>query len=153
MPVVVDGNNLLHTLAPGKRSRAEVRRQALEMVRAEGLQLTVVFDGAPPVGSPEVERLGRVTVHYSCGASADEIILSLLPSGRGAVDWVVVTADRGLSERVRARGAKTRTLKQWRDRKTVPPRRTSHEPKLSSRDLADWETYFSSDRDDEGQER
>jgi YacP-like NYN domain len=151
MPVVVDGNNLLHTLAPGKRNRAEVRRQALAMVRAEGLRLTVVFDGAPPGGTPEVEHLGRVTVRYSCGASADEVILGLLPAGCRAADWVVVTADRGLRERVRERGAKTRTLQQWRDRKPLPSLRPSREPKLSSRDVADWEIYFSSGRDDEDQ--
>ncbi len=126
-----------------------MRRRALEMVRAEGLQLTIVFDGAPPVGSPEIERLGRVTVHYSCRASADEVILGLLPAGRGAADWVVVTADRGLSERVRARGAKTRTLKQWRDRKPMPPRRPPQERKLSSRDVADWESYFASGEGDD----
>jgi uracil-DNA glycosylase len=142
MPVVVDGNNLLHSLPGGGRGRDEVRRRALETVRREGLQLTVVFDGPPPSGSPGVEHLGRVTVRYSGSATADEVILGLLPGGGAASQWVVVTDDRGLRLLARQRGANVRSLAQWRSRRRTPPRRAPREPRLSSHEIAEWEAFF-----------
>jgi len=142
MPLIIDGNNLLHRLPREARSRGEVRRQVLETVRRQNLMVTLVFDGPPPTGSPEIEHLGRVTVRYSGGAVADEVILGLLPAGR-AVDWVVVTDDRQLRERARQKGARVRSLAEWSGRKQAPKRRSRHEPKLSSNEISDWEGYFS----------
>jgi hypothetical protein len=147
MPIVIDGNNLLHSLPGGSRNRENVRRDALDAVRGEGLRVTVVFDGPPPPGSPDTEHLGQVTVRYSGAASADEVILGLIPRGGAASQWAVVSDDRGLRELARQRGAKVRSLAEWRDRRRPPPRRVPHERGLSSRELADWEDYFSR-RDD-----
>ncbi|MEJ2580558.1 MAG: NYN domain-containing protein [Acidobacteriota bacterium] len=148
MPVIIDGNNLLHTLPDRQRSRKDVRRLALEAVRHEMMQLVVVFDGPAPSGCPEVEVLGSVTVRYSGSASADETILRLLPGGK-AQGWVVVTDDRDLGRRARELGASVRPLSHWRRRKPPRQRRVSTEPKLSSREVEDWETYFSVDDGDE----
>jgi len=46
-----------------------------------------------------------------------------------------------------------RTLKEWRTRKTRGTRRPVREPKLSAREIADWEAYFSTGRDGEDPER
>ena len=62
MPILVDGNNLLHRLPRGSRSRADVRRLVLGAIRHERMAVVVVFDGPPPAGSPEVESLGSATV-------------------------------------------------------------------------------------------
>ena len=62
MPVVIDGNNLLHSLPSGFDNRSGVRRQVLEAVRNEKVRITVVFDGPPSEGSPVVEHLGTVIV-------------------------------------------------------------------------------------------
>ncbi len=148
MPVIVDGNNLLHRLPSDLRSREEVRRRALEAVRRQVLSLTVVFDGPPAGASPEVERLGKVTIRYSGSKPADEVILDLLPV-RGAGQWVVVSDDRELRERARSRGARVRSLAEWAGRKKTPQRTLRREPKLSSRDIADWEAFFSQSREDE----
>ena len=148
MPVIIDGNNLLHSLPSHERDRESVRRKALDAVRHEGMSLTVVFDGPPPAGSPAVENLGRVTVRYSGSSTADDLILGLLPPRGRASDWVVVSDDRALGQKVRDRGAAMRTVKDWRSRKTAGPKRASREPKLSSHELADWERYFSSGEDD-----
>jgi hypothetical protein len=142
MPVVIDGNNLLHSLPPPHQSRADVRQQALDLVRRETVRVVVVFDGPPPDGAPETEHLGRVTVRYSGSVAADDVIIEMIPSGKGASQWVVVTNDRGLGTRARARGAGVRTLGQWRGRRS-PPRRTSHESRLSSHEIAQWEEFFS----------
>ena len=143
MPLLIDGNNLLHSLPRSERSRADVRHLVLEKVRHERLQVTVVFDGPSPDGSPNVEHLGRVTVRYSDSSSADDVILRVLPSGSRASQWAVVTDDRELGNRVRDRGGRVLSLGEWQSRKPKPPRRPTHEPKLSSHDIADWEEFFS----------
>ena len=142
MPVIVDGNNLLHSLPRPHRSRADVRKRALDLVRHEALKVVVVFDGPPPEGMPPTEHLGRVTIRYSAAAAADDVIIGMLPGGKAASQWVVVTDDRGLQARVRSKGAEVRTLAQWRGRR--PERRpSSHESRLSSHEIAEWEEYFS----------
>ena len=146
MPLLIDGNNLLHSLPPSERSRADVRHLVLEAVRHERLQVTVVFDGPPPDGSPEVEHLGRVTVRYSGSSSADDLILRALPDGSRASEWTVATNDRELGNRVRNRGGRVLSLSEWRSRKPRPPRKLAHEPKLSSHDIDEWEAYFSGER-------
>jgi hypothetical protein len=153
MPVIIDGNNLLHNLPTDQRDRSSVRRQALDAVRQEATSLTVVFDGPPPAGSPAVEHLGRVAVHYSGSSSADDVIVGLLKSSGRAAEWVVVTDDRALRDRVRECGAKVRTLSDWRKRRSRTGRRAAREPRLSSREIADWEAYFSSSGEDENPDR
>ena len=148
MPVIIDGNNFLHSLPSQEQNRDSVRRRALDTVRQGRLSLTVVFDGPPPGGSPDPEHLGRLTILYSGASSADDLILRLLPRSGRASEWVVVTDDRALRDRVREQGAQVRTLSEWRSRRSRKLRRVSREPKLSSREVADWETFFSSREDD-----
>jgi len=149
MPLLIDGNNLLHSLPAPERSRLDVRRLVLEAVRHERLQVTVVFDGPPPNASPKIEHLGRVTIRYSGSSSADDMILRVLPSGGQASQWAVVTDDRELGNRVRDRGGRVLSLGEWHSRRPKTPRRPTHEPKLSSHDIANWEGYFANNRDDD----
>ena len=146
MPLLIDGNNLFHSLPRSERSRADVRQMVLETVRYERLQVTVVFDGPPPDGSPKIEHLGRVTVRYSGSSSADDVILRVLPDGSRASEWVVVTGDRELGRRVRDCGGRVLSLSEWHSRRPKLPRRPAHEPKLSSHDIDEWEAYFSGKR-------
>jgi predicted RNA-binding protein with PIN domain len=150
MPIIIDGNNLLHSLPKREQSRKAVRQRALETVRHEGVSLTVVFDGPPPAGSPALEHLGRVSVQYSGTASADDVIVNLLPKGGRMSEWIVVTDDRGLRDRIRERGAQVRTLGEWRGRRRQKPRRAVREPKLSSREIEEWESYFGTVDDVDG---
>ncbi len=126
-----------------------MRHLILEAVRHERFQVTVVFDGPPPDGSPKVEHLGRVTVRYSGSSSADDLILRVLPDGTRASEWVVVTDDRELGRRVRDCGGRVLPLGEWHSRRPRQPRKPAHEPKLSSHDIADWEAFFSSGGDAE----
>jgi predicted RNA-binding protein with PIN domain len=113
------------------------------------MAVVVVFDGPPPSGSPSEESLGSVTVIYAGTAVADDVIIRRLPSGREARQWVVVTDDRGLADRVRQRGSEVRPLAQWRAKPRATPRRARVESKLSSHDIADWEAYFGEGRPDD----
>ena len=149
MPILLDGNNLLHRLPRGARSRTEARRITLDLARAESIRVLVVFDGPPPAGAPQREELGKVSIVYSGARSADDVIVATLPTGNRARDWVVVTDDRGLRERALQAGAQVRSVAMWR-RKTPPkPRHRSAEPKLSSHELAEWEEFFGNRSKDE----
>lgn len=149
MPIIVDGNNLLYRMPRGDRTRAAVRRAILDATRHETRSITVVFDGPPPSGTPDRESLGRVTVVYSGSRSADDLIAAMLPAGAAAKQWSVVTDDRGLAGRVRAAGATTRRLADWRRRKPPQPKRPRSEFRLSSNEIADWEAFFADRPDDE----
>ena len=151
MPILIDGNNLLHSLAPNRRNRSELRRHTLDLTRYESIRVIVVFDGPPPETTAEREDLGNVSIVYSCERSADDVIISLLPEGKPAADWVVVSDDRGLARRARSAGAGVRSLAEWRGRRgrrPAPPLRPRAEAKLSSHEIAEWEDYFSTGGDE-----
>lgn len=149
MPLLVDGNNLLHRLPKASRTRSAVRALVLDATRHERKLVVVVFDGPPPAGSPEREALGPVTVVYSGAAAADDVIIGRIPSGASARQWVVVTDDRGLSARARERGAAVRSLGEWSARPRRAPSRKHTEAKLSSREIAEWEVIFKKGREDD----
>ena len=96
MAWLLDGNNLARG---GARQR--VRRAALEMARAQRSKIVVVFDGAPPPGSVEVERLGQVEVRWV--PHADTVILEMLAAG--GLGWKLATDDGELARRARETGA------------------------------------------------
>jgi hypothetical protein len=87
MPWVIDGNNV----AAG-RSRAVVRSAVLDLARRERLRILVIFDGAPPPGTGEVEHLGRVEIRYV--PDADAAIIAFLRAA--GVGWRLATDDRDL---------------------------------------------------------
>lgn len=150
MPILLDGNNLLHRLPRSQRTREEVRRQVLDATRHEKMSVTVVFDGQPPAGMSARESLGNVTVVYSGSRSADDIIVGMIPAGSSATQWSVVTDDRGLADRVKDRGGRVRRLAQWRGRRRQKtPARARAESKLSSNEVAEWESFFADRPEDE----
>ena len=96
MPWLLDGNNL----ARG-HDRASVRHAALAVARQERVRILVFFDGAPPEGVGETEKLGSVEVRYV--GHADTAILGFLrKASRG---WRLATDDRALTVAARALGA------------------------------------------------
>jgi predicted RNA-binding protein with PIN domain len=149
MPILIDGNNLLHSLPHEQARRSDVRRLVLDACRRERMRVTVVFDGPPPPGAPSRELLGSVTVVYSESATADEVILRHVATGASAREWVVVTDDRGLAQRVRQRGAGVRSVTEWQHPRRARPRGPEWQPKLSSHEVAEWEEFFSGDENGE----
>jgi hypothetical protein len=146
VPILVDGNNLLHRLPQRHRSRQELRRLCLDLVRREGLRLLLVFDGVPPAGTPTRESLGQVTILYAAPQSADDAIIATLPPGPQARTFVVVTDDRELSLRARRAGARVRPLREWWPKLLAPGPERGREGALSPDELAEWEEYFSGPR-------
>lgn len=148
MPILLDGNNLLHRL-PDAQGRGDVRRQVLAACRAQRRRVTVVFDGPPPSGAPARELLGPVTIHYAGPASADEVMLARIPAGPRGREWVVVTDDRDLARRARELGATTRGLAEWlRQAPSPAPRRGAKPARAPTPDeVSEWEAYFAQGRD------
>ena len=142
MPLLVDGNNVLHGLPTGYRSRETVRRLVLDLARRERLTVELVFDGPPPPGRPEREPLGRVTVRYSGGASADDVIVRRLPPGRAARQWTVVTDDGGLAARARAAGASVRPSRWLAARLELRAATGPDDGPLTPEEVAAWERWF-----------
>lgn len=134
MPWIIDGNNVAHGGA-----RAAVRDAALRLARSERLRIVVVFDGAPPPGTPQVERLGAVEVRYA--RVADSAILAALgPGGRG---WRVVSDDRELGRQARELGAEVLSSAEFLARvRKAPPRTSSPAPPVEVEE----ETAFFADR-------
>lgn len=147
MPVIVDGNNLLHSLPLSSRSRHGVRRLTLELVRSEKARVTVVFDGPPPTGAPERESLGRATIIYSGTRSADDVIVNRLPKGPDARNFTVVTDDRRLASRILQTGAQLKSLRDWRDKLGRVKTPEKRDASLSPTEVEEWEAYFAG-RDD-----
>jgi hypothetical protein len=96
VPWLLDGNNL----ARGGR-RASVRDAALAVARQERVRIVVFFDGAPPDGVGDTERLGSVEVRY-VGHADTAILDALRLASRG---WRLATDDRALSVAARGLGA------------------------------------------------
>jgi hypothetical protein len=98
MPWVIDGNNLA-----GGGDRERVRRAGLALARTERVSIVIFFDGAPPPGVSDRERLGKVEVRYVPHADA-AIVSFLADKGRG---WRLATDDRGLATRAHHGGVET----------------------------------------------
>jgi hypothetical protein len=101
MPWIVDGSNVLGTLRAdrhGDESKRELVRLLARFARAKRTRLTAIFDGPEPASF--ARHLGAVTVVFSGGRSADDIIVEKTSAGSG---WNVVTADRALAARIERR--------------------------------------------------
>lgn len=153
MPILIDGNNLLHRLPAEHRSREGARTHVLDVSRRERMAVTLVFDGPPPEGRPAEEHLGRVTVVYSGSAIADDVIVGRIPSGPAARSWTVVTDDRALVARIRERGASARPVQQWITRKGAPAKSGKPRPEPRVKDLKQWEAFFDRDASEEDEPR
>lgn len=79
----------------------------IELRRPQGSlrnRVTVVFDGQPDMGTNS--RPGAVSVIFSDGQSADDVIKGMVARAAGAKSIVVVTDDRDIQFAVKANGAK-----------------------------------------------
>jgi predicted RNA-binding protein with PIN domain len=101
MPWLVDGSNVLGAMRVDRhddRAKRELVRLLAGFARAKRTRVTCVFDGPEPASFGK--HLGSVTVVFSGGRSADEVIVERASTGRG---WSVATSDRELAARVQRR--------------------------------------------------
>ena len=108
MPLLVDGMNVIGSRPNGWwRDRDQAVRDLVDELIGLGEPLTVVFDGRAVTGLPDGEYK-QVSVRYAkrVGANAaDDRIIEILDAEAEPARWTVVTSDRMLRDRARARGA------------------------------------------------
>ena len=118
--LIIDGYNLIRTTALAtaeSQDGLEAGRTALleELAAYQRLRrhrLTVVFDGAGPLGPSQSKEKGIKVVFTPAGMSADEQIVRLIEDQGD--EALVVTSDQGLARRVEAAGAETISSPQFR---------------------------------------
>jgi hypothetical protein len=113
--LLVDGTNLLHQMQrrPGAAPPAALLGRLRAAVPAT-IGIELVFDGAPDRGLRGERIASGVTVRYSGGRSADDLLRSLVdevrgkPGGAAASGRIlVVTDDHALRASLHERGART----------------------------------------------
>ncbi|HEV7768231.1 MAG TPA: NYN domain-containing protein [Thermoanaerobaculia bacterium] len=136
MPWLIDGSNVLGAMRVdrhGDESKRGLVRLLAGFARANKTRVTCVFDGPEPHSF--ARHLGAVSVAFSAGRSADDVIAERASQGRG---WSVVTSDRGLAARV-----------QRRQVEVVAPatfiRQMEAAASTESDIVDDWDAYFSDD--------
>lgn len=137
MPWLIDGSNVLGAMRVdrhGDEGKRGLVRLLAGFARANKTRVTCVFDGPEPASF--ARHLGAVTVAFSGGRSADDLIAERAANGRG---WSVVTSDRGLAARV-----------QRRQVEVIAPaafiRQMEAAASSESEVTADWDAYFSDEK-------
>jgi predicted RNA-binding protein with PIN domain len=109
MAYLIDGNNLLGFLYPGRvrdpAHRALLIRQLQSFQRQTRFRVILVFDGAPPDGFPGPGREKFSVVFPREGETADTAIQEYVSGPRDRRRLVVVSSDRDLRTFARAAGA------------------------------------------------
>jgi hypothetical protein len=134
MPWLIDGSNVLGAMRVdrhGDEGKRGLVRLLASFARAKRTRVACIFDGPEPASF--ARSLGAVTVAFSGGRSADDLIVERAAQGRG---WSVVTNDRGLAARV-----------QRRQVEVIAPAAFIREMELAATSEGetgdDWDTYFS----------
>lgn len=113
MPYLIDGNNLIgQTSSFGlrdNRSRLELLGRLWTFQQATRARVWVVFDGpADPGLSAECGRWKKFQVLFPKeGQRADDLIAGIISQNRQPQAIILVTSDRDLRSKAKARGVKT----------------------------------------------
>ena len=164
MSYLVDGNNVMGQRVGWHRDKAGARRRLLSelarLVRAAGVSVEVVFDGAPEEHFPDGAYFMGVRVFYAeRGSNADERIKRLVEASRERRTLKVVTSDRALAAYVRQCGAQVVRSGEFRRRLDEEVSRSSTRAEPGERsgvapsELGEWMSYFGvAPEDDEEEE-
>ncbi len=147
MPYLVDGNNLLGFLSGKSRASGEEKGRLLRMIaerlRSVRSRVLVVFDGPSETGRSEAS-FGSLSIRYSGGRSADDVIVALAAGASAPKDQHVVTDDRGLAARVLAAGARTVSAAAFWSR--FSGSESAPRGPAATVDVQDWMEFFSDDQ-------
>ena len=166
MSYLVDGNNVMGQRVGWHRDKPGARRRLMSdlarYARAEGLSVSVVFDGAPEDHFPDGSEFMGVRVFYAArGGDADTRIRQFVDAERERRTFIVVTSDRQLADYVRRSGVRVVSAGEFRRRldataKTEDEPQGKNEPTpLSREELLREMRYFgvAPEDDEENDER
>ena len=144
VPLLIDGNNLMHALAGAgvEVGRAGLCR-LLERARLDFRRVHVVFDG-PPRGQIAA---GAVQVTYSGQRSADDILAECIAADTAPRRLTVVSTDHQVRRAARRRRCRTETSESFarrlvralrRDRRAEPPEPPEKQTGLTEAQTRRW---------------
>jgi predicted RNA-binding protein with PIN domain len=144
MPVLIDGNNLLHAALEADPERPPSRTTLClllgQWAQKTGERISVVFDGpAPNEQLARQTAAERVRVTYGGGESADDVIERMLAGDSAARRLVVVSSDGEVARAARRyRATPVRADEFWATMRRELARRATAplEPPEKSRGLA-----------------
>ena len=151
MPYLLDGNNLIggarRTARPSDSDRAAFIAEIADRLRRTRARATIFFDG--PAGERPT-ALGSLSVRVADARGADDAIVREVRKAAAPGEVIVVTADRGLGNRVRDEGGKVLAPAAFFQRfgaggGAVPARGEGGGPV----DVEDWMRYFGDEKNRE----
>jgi predicted RNA-binding protein with PIN domain len=157
MAYIVDGNNVMGQTLGWHRDKAKARRRLLEQLalfaRMKKSRVTVVFDGSPDRDLPDGSGFRGVKIHFAeKGSDADNRIIKLVASLKDKRGFIVVTSDRDLAFKVRAKGAAVLRSGEFRKQletalQTEPLAEDGEHFEMD--DMNEWLRYFGATPEDE----
>jgi predicted RNA-binding protein with PIN domain len=106
MPLIIDGNNLLHASMPPSLAGLEERGLCRLLARSpwQGQRMVVVLDGAPSaLGQIESPEPAVELIWSGPRRSADDVIIDLVQRDSAPRRIVVVSSDHALQRQVKRR--------------------------------------------------
>jgi len=142
VPVLVDGNNVMHALADAgvDAGRSMLCELLIRYGARRDVAVGVVFDGSPP-RPDEAKRIAdpHISIRYSGGRTADEVLADLIRASSAPRALTVVSSDRGVQRQARRRRCRVVDSATFARRLTAepPPPAEPDEPAAKRRGLSD----------------
>jgi predicted RNA-binding protein with PIN domain len=128
--VIIDGNNLLHTLREHAPIAAVGRETMVRLIerwrKTSGCEVTLIFDGPAPRGglSKQLSPEG-LTVRFSAPATADDLIVAMIRDEKDPTRLRVVTSDKAIRHAAGYRKCRSTDSVSFVS-ELFPPERASH---------------------------
>lgn len=159
MPLIIDGNNLLHSLKKSSEDFESLTAGHLCRIISRYLQLAgekgeIVFDGTGPPDKREFDNISHLEVFFAgLGADADTVIEDKIKINTAPKRLAVVSSDRRLRSAARTRRATAvKTDVFWNDvQKRLSQRKKAKEPSekrlgLTEGEIQKWLEFFGLER-------
>jgi predicted RNA-binding protein with PIN domain len=113
VPILIDGHNLIGQMPSISLRDPDDEEKLIRVLMSYGARtgkkITVVFDPGAAYALPETRRKGSLEVVFaSRGTNADRVIERRVRRMPMPQEWLVVTSDRELAEKVGRLGARVR---------------------------------------------
>lgn len=111
MPILIDGHNLIGRMATLSLEDPDDEEKLVLLVKSyrarTGKAITVVFDPGTPFSLAGSHHEGGVEIVFAPhGSTADAVIVRRIEKSRNPRDYLVVTSDLEVADRVAQRGAR-----------------------------------------------
>lgn len=152
MPILIDGHNLIGRLPGFSLQDPDDEEQLIRLLMSYaarvGKKVTVVFDPGEEFVLPETRRYSAVTVVFAArGSSADEAIARQVRRSHNPSEWLVITSDQKLTDRVAHLGARTRSADAFSAEMGLALASTEEKDvALSADEVEDWLALFGKQR-------